>query len=374
MKKNIKFATGLKKAAALAAAGTLMTGLLAGCGSSAGSTTEAASKSASAASASASEAGSSVSEDAADASSSESTAAAADSTEDTEEVTVRLGMLTSHALPVIALNHGYFEEEGVNVELVAFNTGAPEIEAFTAGELDIVETGDLPFFNAILNGVDIKAIGSYNTSDEINGLVVRDEANIQSFEDLAGKKVSVPAGTNIQPLLYEYLEAGGLTGEDVEIFNLAGNDAVNALINGDIDAAVLWEPYVSIAANTDGITKLADTKDFRTFVCPISSSSTFIEEHNSETLKVLRALSKAADWIADNEQAAAEEVVEYYGLDDIDAVLIGLEKADESIPLTDEKIDAIKLGAEKSYQYGVIAEEIDVDQYIDNQFTDKIKD
>ncbi len=287
-----------------------------------------------------------------------------------DQVTVRLGLLSGHVLPVIAQEEGFFDEEGVSVELYTFNAGAPEVEAYTAGELDIIETGDLPFFNAILNGVDLKAIGSYSNSTQVDGIVVRDDAGITTFADLKGKRVSVPLGSNIQSLLYEYLEAGGLTDEDVEILGLVGNDAVNALVNGDIDAAVLWEPYVTFAEKNDGITKLADTSDFRSFVCPISSSTTFIEEHNVEVLGVLRALNKAAKWSDENKEAAAQEVADYFGIDDIESILINLDTSDRSVPLTQEKIDAIKLGEEKNYKYGIIETEIDVDAYIDDQFTD----
>ncbi|MCD8325039.1 MAG: ABC transporter substrate-binding protein [Clostridiales bacterium] len=346
-----------KKLVSFITAGTLAFGLLAGCGTAASGESDDAEN---------------IEESSVAADESESDTETAESDDAEELVTVRLGMLTNHVLPVVALENGYFEEEGLNVELTAFTTGATEVEAYTAGELDIVETGDLPFLNAVLNGVDIVAIGTYNTSDEINALVVRDDADIQEFSDLAGKTVTVPFGTNIQPLLYEYLEAGGLTEDDVEIINLSGNDEVNALVDGDVDAAVMWEPYVSSAASYDGVTILADTSDIRTFVCPISTSSTYIAENTETVEKVLRALSRASEWSQENQEEAAELTATYFGAENSDAILISLEKADSSVPLTDDKIEALKLGAEKSYQYGIISEEVDIEQYIDTQFTEAL--
>lgn len=43
-------------------------------------------------------------------------------------------------------------------------------------------------------------------------------------------------------------------------------------------------------------------------------------------------------------------------------------KADVSIILPEEKIDALKVGAEKSYQYGLLEQEIKVEDYIDTQY------
>ena len=52
--------------------------------------------------------------------------------------TIRIGVLTGHSLPVIATVNGYFKDEGLpNIELVTFSAGAPEVEAFTSGALDM---------------------------------------------------------------------------------------------------------------------------------------------------------------------------------------------------------------------------------------------
>ncbi|MCD8045542.1 MAG: aliphatic sulfonate ABC transporter substrate-binding protein [Clostridiales bacterium] len=346
-----------KKLISFITAGTLAFGLLAGCGTAASGESDDAEN---------------IEESSVAADESESDTETAESDDAEELVTVRLGMLTNHVIPIVALENGYFEEAGLNVELTAFTTGATEVEAYTAGELDVVQTGDLPFLNAILNGVDIVAIGTYNTSDEGDAIVVRDDANIQDFSDLAGKTVCVPFGTNIQPLLYEYLEAGGLTEDDVEIVNLSGNDEVNALVNGDVDAAAMWEPYVSFAAENDGLTILADASEFRTFICPISSSSTYIAENTETVEKLLQALNQASEWTEANKEEAAEMAAEYYGTDSSDAILISLNKSDSSIPLTEEKIEALQLGADVCYKYGVISEEVNVEQYIDTQFTDTL--
>lgn len=290
-------------------------------------------------------------------------------TEDTDVETVKLGLLAGHVLPVIALENGYFEEQGVDVELISFDTGAAEIEAYTSGELDIIECGDLPLLNGLSNGLDLQVIGTYNVSDTVNGLVVRDDAGISDFADLKGKKVSVPFGTNIQPLLYEYLEAGGLTEADVEIINLNNADGSNALITGDVDAAVLWDPYLTKTIENDGLTQLADTKDFRKFVCPISSSTEYISAHSDAVRKVLIALNKASEWSQENQDEAAKIVSDYFDSDNEDAIKLSISKADSSVALTQDKVDNLLLGAGVCYKYEIVENEVNLEEHISWDFT-----
>jgi len=285
-----------------------------------------------------------------------------------EEVTIRLGMLAGHYLPVVAENHGFFNDRGVKVELVTFDTGAAEVEAFTSGDLDVIQTGDLPILNGISNGVDLKIVGSYNVSDQINGLVVRDEANIKSFADLKGHKVSVPFGTNIQPLLYDYLELGGLTQEDVEIVNLNNADSSNALLTGDVDAAVLWDPFLENCKAQEGLTMLADTKELRKFVCPISAATSFIEQHPEELKNLLSALNDASKYSDEHIQDAADETAAYYEMDNAEAIKLSIEKVDSSVPLTEDKVAALLAGAQSCFKYDIVENEVNLEDYISKDF------
>lgn len=291
---------------------------------------------------------------------------ASDTSQDT--VTVRIGLMTSQVLPVIALENGYFEEEGVNVELITFDSGAAEVEAFTSGELDIANIGDLPFINGIINGVDLKIVGFYKSSVKDVLLVTRTDAGISDFSDLKGKTVSVPVGTNAQPILYEFLEAGGLTEDDVEILNLSATDGANAILSNDVQAAITWDPYASTAVASGKAEIFSDTSDFRALVCPIVTSSTFIDEQSDAVEKVLRAMEKAADYAANNNEDAARLVADYFGAESSDSYLTSIINTDLDVKLTEEKVEDLKLGAQKCYQYGVVEEEVNPEDYVNWDF------
>lgn len=280
------------------------------------------------------------------------------------DTVVHIGTLASQIQPALASQLGYFEEEGVEVEIIAFDAGPAEVEAFTSGALDIVLIGDLPFLNGVNNGVDLQIVGFYQSSTKDCQLAVRDEANIQSFADLKGKKVAVPVGSNAQPILYEMLEAGGLAPEDVELFNLAAADGANALLTGDVDAAITWDPFLSNALVEGGITVFADTSEFRPLVCPIATSTAFVNEHHDEVEKALRALYRAGTWAKENVEDAAGLVADYFGAESSDSYVVSITNKDLNILLTDEKIEAIKEASEKCYQYEITEAEVDIDAHI----------
>lgn len=201
-------------------------------------------------------------------------------------------------------------------------------------------------------------------------LGVRDEANIQSFADLKGKTISVPFGSNVQPLLYEMLAAGGLTPDDVELVNLTAADGANALVSGDVDAALAWDPFLHNAVAQGGITVFADSSEFRPLVCPIATSTKYAADNHETIEKLLNALNKAATYAKENTEEAANLVADYFGADSSDSYVLSIENKDLDVRLTDEKKNAIKKASEKCYEFGIIESEVDVDAHIAKEYVE----
>ena len=88
----------------------------------------------------------------------------------------------------------------------------------------------------------------------IQSVIVTEDSDIQSIDDLAGKKIGVQLSTTGD------IKASEQFGEEnVEKFN-KGNDAVMALSQGKIDAVIIDnQPALSYVASTDGL-KILDTQ------------------------------------------------------------------------------------------------------------------
>jgi aliphatic sulfonates family ABC transporter substrate-binding protein len=280
-------------------------------------------------------------------------------------VKIRFAIQPGDIQPVIARELGYLKEEGLDVEYSIFSYGPPIIEAFTSRSVDFGLLGDLPAYAGIANGVDITILGTYSTSAIHIGLAVRDAANIKKFSDLRGKKISVPFGSNSQPLLYLYLERGGLSDTDLEVINLSFPDSVSSIVAGRIDATVISEPFLSQALKPGtGVSLLATAEGIKLFVNPLIGRGDFVKRYPKQTAKLLRAWNKAGLWAKANREEAAKIVSQEYGLD-LEVIQSNIDKRQLDLALPPDRVDALIIGAKQSLQYGLILKDIDVAGHID---------
>ena len=81
-------------------------------------------------------------------------------------------------------------------------------------------------------------------------MVVSD--GIETIDDLRGKSVATELGTLEHMFLLKILSDNGMTIDDINYVNMTINDAGPAFIAGSVDAAVLWEPTLSMAVEGGG--------------------------------------------------------------------------------------------------------------------------
>ena len=169
---------------------------------------------------------------------------------------IRVGYVPVIAPIYIAYEKGYFKEQGLDVELIPFDSGAKMVAALGAGQLDVGsgEAGTA-LLNAIDQGFDVQVVmgtGSMPKGYGPNPFLVRkdlyDSGEITEPADLKGKKVAVniPRGM-VEYLVSEVLAKGGLTIDDVELVVLPFPEMLAAFANKAIDAAILTEPLASQA-------------------------------------------------------------------------------------------------------------------------------
>jgi ABC-type nitrate/sulfonate/bicarbonate transport system substrate-binding protein len=174
-------------------------------------------------------------------------------------VTVKVGVLMtlSDAGVFIAMDRGYFAEEGLEVELTRVNGAAEAMPHLTTGQLDAAGvTAAAAFFNAINRGLPLRIAADKGrlTRDQSSATMalrpdVADSGRVRDWPDLRGLAlgINVPnSGTVTDIQLDRMLERGGLTRDDVTIVELAYPDMNTAFASGVIDAGYQVEPYLSL--------------------------------------------------------------------------------------------------------------------------------
>ena len=159
----------------------------------------------------------------------------------------------------IGIEDGYFEAQGIEVELVNMTVQEEIIPALSSGQVD-VSSGLLSagMFNAITRGAEIKITADKGFIDPegcVNYSVIGradliESGALESPEQLAGTTINVVPATWLEYYLGEVLELGSLTLDDIEPTNISAPAVPDALNQSQLDAAVNAEPWVTIMANS----------------------------------------------------------------------------------------------------------------------------
>jgi NitT/TauT family transport system substrate-binding protein len=213
----------------------------------------------------------------------------------------------------IAENKNFFKAEGVEVEQTIFQTVSDANAALLANKADLlwVVAADLVVLSQTLP--DLKFILASDYSGEVDAILGTD---IQTAEDTEGKKFAREDVPYEVVFMGKYLETLGLTEKDVDILPLAVPEAATALATGKLDAATLYEPFVSRAVK--------ERKDLKVLFSPAGTNIIInglvargeaIANRRKDILAYMRALNKGVDFAKANPAEAHELIGKWVGLE-----------------------------------------------------------
>ena len=156
----------------------------------------------------------------------------------------------------LSLYRGYFDQEGLAVELIPSATGADFLAGLGRNQIQAT-TGSVTaaLFNALGRGIDIHIVADYahvgTTHDAsaaiVGGTALMDGGELRTPADLKGRVLGAgPAPAQLADLTFQrLLDEAHLTPGDVTIRYLGFPDSLAALATGNLDAAFLIEPLVT---------------------------------------------------------------------------------------------------------------------------------
>jgi NitT/TauT family transport system substrate-binding protein len=177
-----------------------------------------------------------------------------------EPATVKVGVLASLTSGpfFIAIERGYFRDQGIEVISETFDTGPKMIPSLATGQLDVgsgaISAG---LFNAVAREISIKLVAHQAASTPGHGniaMFVRkdllDSGAFKDFPDMKGKKVAITSkASQSEVLLDKALQHGGLTMSDVEVIELTVADMAAAFTTNNLDIGFINEPTATATSD-----------------------------------------------------------------------------------------------------------------------------
>ena len=151
---------------------------------------------------------------------------------------------------------GFFEEQGLSLDLVPAQGGAAIVPAVTSGTMDFGFSNISSMLLAKSKGLDVKVVASGASSTgesgkDFGGILVAKDSQISSAADLAGKTVAVNTLNNINDTTVRasVRKAGG-DPSAIKFVELAFPDMQAALERHQVDAIQVVEPFLTAGAGT----------------------------------------------------------------------------------------------------------------------------
>ncbi|MGA2225253.1 MAG: NrtA/SsuA/CpmA family ABC transporter substrate-binding protein [Syntrophobacteraceae bacterium] len=225
---------------------------------------------------------------------------------------IRLGVETSVlSSPVwIAENKGYFQVEGLDVEIKEFGSGKMALRTMLEeGSLDMVTVAQTPitFTSFSRNDYAIVAIMTY--SDKDVKVVGCKDHGIANVLDLKGKTIGVTIGSTGHSFLSVFLSNNGLALSDVRIVDMKATELAKGLAEGKIDAVSTWEPHILDARELLGTRAiLFETKDIFREDWYLVANRDFMKNHPNAIERLLRAIERSEEFIRTNREVSIDIV------------------------------------------------------------------
>lgn len=277
-------------------------------------------------------------------------AAAASGNSDLRDVTI--GLFPSSAVGAIQLgiDKGYFEEEGLNLELLLGQGSAAQLPSLSSGSLDFMLASPTTPLIATAQGLDLKIVSGYaaNRPDMVEdsvAVLVGAGSDIKSARDLEGKTVSINALGSIGEIgIREAVELDGGDPNKVTFVQLGFNEVGAQLESGQIQAGMAGPPFMQqivadggsvisdfiqdadlggaelVIASSGALTR-DDPEVIESFVAALDKTLTYAEAHQDEVRALLPSVlgtspeaAEKTDFIAWNAELDVDALTQFADL------------------------------------------------------------
>jgi NitT/TauT family transport system substrate-binding protein len=291
-----------------------------------------------------------------------------------ERITVAYSAISAAHLPLwVAHDEGYFDQNGLNVEIVSIAGGSSPTAALLSGQIQFLQIS-VEAMQATLNGADLVYIAA---PSEIANFSLFAIPSITSGAELKGKKIGVTGvGTATYTAAKLALKSFGLSLDDVQVTSVNSVPAILAAMqSGAVDAGAISVP-TTLQARKAGMHELVNVADLH---IPFpnawqTASRAYLKSHPDVARRFTRSIVQAIGFMKKDPAGTQRVLAKYANITDL-AVLDESYQSIAKYLLSDPtpSTTAVKNALEDLVSTLPQAASADPNQFVDTTYINELK-
>jgi NitT/TauT family transport system substrate-binding protein len=206
---------------------------------------------------------------------------------------------------------GFFKKENLDVTITTLPNAGHVAPAVIGGSLDIGVGDPVQIATAFTKGIPLAIVagaGMYSSDKATTALCVAKDSPFRTAQDLAGKTIAVPAlNDTAQAGVEAWLQKNDVSLASVRFVEVANPEMGAALEAGRIDAAMIPEPFRSIAQESSArlFAKPFDAIGKQFMIGVWYGTKEWVDHHPDIARRFARAMYATARWANANHAQSA---------------------------------------------------------------------
>lgn len=209
---------------------------------------------------------------------------------------------------------GFFKQHGLDVTIKVFDSGVMAVEALNNGLVDLATPSDFVFASNIGKHPDLRIITTINKKTDMK-LTARRDSGISTPGDLKGKRIAVTLTSIAEFYLANFLNAHRLTIQDVNTVNMSPPSMEKAVMDGNVDAAIVWSPTSKNIADSLGSRSVSwNVLSGSNWHQLLVTTENLIKKEPSAMIRLVKALILAEKSMAEDPGPVQRDLASRFGM------------------------------------------------------------
>jgi ABC-type nitrate/sulfonate/bicarbonate transport system substrate-binding protein len=278
------------------------------------------------------------------------------------KMTIATGVDPVFSAYYVAQQEGLFKKHGLDVRINTGPSGSAMVSFLVNGQIESAFGSEIA--GVANHNLDPNVVVVAQATRLVRWIAVVGR-NVESLDQLKGKKVGVARGSGGEVFWLAMLEKLRLNAADYTVVNVEAPEMVAALERGNIDAYAVWEPWVTRGLAAVKNTKvLKDQEGILEQGVYIYMNRAWIQKNPGPAEGFVRALAEATDLINHDRKRAARDVSDF--LKNLDPPLVEqlMTKLKFEMVFDDFTVSLLRLAEAQLKQQGKLTKPVDYNAFL----------